>query len=562
MLFRIFFAAAWAVLAASSTPAQAAGAASRPPGEAAGRSHFLVFPFVNGGSEPRLDWLGEGLEELTIERLTVSGQQVYSHDGRTAELERFGMPPSAKLSRASMLRLASDLDADFVLFGNFKTEGKNLSVEARLLRVNTPALLPALGETGPLESLMELSTKLIWRLLSAQDPGFPLRFSEFARLQRPLRLDAFEHFVRGRLAGEDDARLREFREAARLDPEWPDPVFALGQVYMSRRDCAAAVTWFGRVPRSHERFLDSVFSTGVCRLWLNQPDRAEETFVSLQGTLKTTSLAAGLPELWNNLAIARARSGKLTQAQADVARAAELDPDENDYPLNRGLLFLRADDAASAVSQFQLAARREPEDAEARALLIHALERAGQKKEAEAERAAAAEVLGATPLPAIRPDNLSRLERIRTELDTSGLWQEMDATAAATAPAAPANVTGVSNHVRMGRQFAAGGKLAEAEREFRVALAADERDPAAHRGLAGIFRRQQKLEEAAGEFRRSLELRDSATVRTELARVYLEQKKTELARQELQRALQLAPKYTAARELLQRLKPAKPGTPQ
>src|SRR5271168_2379168 len=65
---------------------------------------YLVFPFENAGASPRLDWLGEGLEELTIERLSAAGQQVYSHAGRTGELERSGLPPNAKLSRASMLR--------------------------------------------------------------------------------------------------------------------------------------------------------------------------------------------------------------------------------------------------------------------------------------------------------------------------------------------------------------------------------------------------------------------------------------------------------------------------
>ncbi|HEX4379604.1 MAG TPA: hypothetical protein VH022_06205, partial [Candidatus Acidoferrum sp.] len=60
---------------------------------------YLVFPFENNGSSPRLDWLGEGLEELTIQYLSDAGEQVYSHAGRAGELERYGLPASAKLSR-------------------------------------------------------------------------------------------------------------------------------------------------------------------------------------------------------------------------------------------------------------------------------------------------------------------------------------------------------------------------------------------------------------------------------------------------------------------------------
>ena len=72
---------------------------------------YLVFPFENVGSSPRFDWLGEGLEELTIQRLAAAGEQVYSHAGRLAELERYGLPRSSKLSRATMLHAAEDLVA-------------------------------------------------------------------------------------------------------------------------------------------------------------------------------------------------------------------------------------------------------------------------------------------------------------------------------------------------------------------------------------------------------------------------------------------------------------------
>ena len=83
---------------------------------------YLVFPFENNGSSPRLDWLGEGLEELTIQYLSDAGEQVYSHAGRAGELERYGLPTSAKLSRATMLRIAQDLDADYVIFGSFTSD--------------------------------------------------------------------------------------------------------------------------------------------------------------------------------------------------------------------------------------------------------------------------------------------------------------------------------------------------------------------------------------------------------------------------------------------------------
>src|SRR5215813_11964839 len=189
---------------------------------------YLVFPFENAGSSPRLDWLGEGLEELTIQYLSNGGEQVYSHAGRAGEFERYGLPATAKLSRATMLRIAQDLDADYVVFGSFNSDGTSLTVNSRVLRVDPPALLPPVKETAPLSSLMELQTGLVWKLIAANERNYPLALKEFAKNQRPLRLDAFEHFVRGLLANDDEPRLRELKEAARLEPNWPDSAFALG----------------------------------------------------------------------------------------------------------------------------------------------------------------------------------------------------------------------------------------------------------------------------------------------------------------------------------------------
>jgi tetratricopeptide (TPR) repeat protein/TolB-like protein len=525
---------------------------------------YLVFPFENAGASPRLDWLGEGLEELTIQRLSAAGQQVYSHTGRTGELDRSGLPPTAKLSRASMLRIAQNMDADYVIFGRFTSDGQTLMVEAQILRVSPTRLLPAIRETGPLDSLMDLHVKLLWRLLSANDHAYPRTLEEFSKVQRPLRLDAFEHYVRGLLASDDDPRLRELREAARLEPEWPDPDYAIGDAYYARRDCDSALIWFAKVPKTHDRYVEAVFATGVCRLLMNQPEKAEEVFLSLQGALRNNLVSgADLPEILNNLALARARQNNTAAAVADLRRAAELDPDEDDYPFNLGLLALGANDFAGAANYFREASEREPDKAENRALMILSLEKAGKQAEADQERDTAAETFGPDALPVVRldakKDTLLHLERVRSEMDTTALRLEIVSAGDSANVAAAAVADTPAAHIRRGRQELSAGRVDAAEVEFRSAVAADPGSASAHNGLAEVYRRRGKLDDSAKELQASLAIRDSAAVRTTLARVYLEQKKVDLARTELERALKLAPKYPDAKELLEHLQRAKPS---
>jgi tetratricopeptide (TPR) repeat protein len=537
---------------------------------------YLVFPFENSGASPRLDWLGEGLEELTIQYLSDAGEQVYSHAGRAGELERYGLPSSAKLSRATMLRIAQDLDADFVIFGSFTSDGTSLTVDAHVLRIDPPALLPPVHETGDLNSLMDLQSRVVWRALSANNKSYPLTQSEFAKTLRPLRLDAFEHFVRGLLATDDEPRLRELREAARLEPAWPDPAFALGETYAARGDCNSALPWFTHVPKTHQRYVEAVFATGVCRLQLNQPDKAEEVFTTLQASLRDNPTpgsaasdsisGADLPEILNNLGVALSRQGKTPAAQSDLQRATELDPDEDDYPFNLGLLAYRANDFSAAAASFQEASEREPDNPEDRALLILALEKGGKKAEADEERETVAEALGPNALPTIhidaKGDSQPRLDRIKTVLDITALRLEIQSSAgpATTASSSMSDmpVTPVT-HIRRGRQELAAGKLDTAEADFRAALASDPANASAHQGLAEVDRRRAKLDDAVKELQASLATRDSAVVRTMLARVYLEQKKFDQARSEAERALALAPNYAEAKQLLDHLQNAKPG---
>jgi Tfp pilus assembly protein PilF len=402
-------------------------------------------------------------------------------------------------------------------------------------------------------------------MLSANNRNYALSLAGFTKRQRPLRLDAFEHYIRGLLASEDDARLRELREAARLEPEWPEPDFALGEAYFARHDCDSALPWYARIPKTHDRYVESVFATGVCRLLLGQPDQAEEVFTSLQGALKNNIVSgADLPEILNDLAIARARQGKTAAAQTDFRRAAELDPGEDDFPFNLGLLALQTNDPAAAAGYFREAAEREPDNAEDRALLILSLENAGNKTEADQERESANETFGPNGLPVIRLDakneTLARLNRLKTELDVTALRAEIESVeSSASEAASDSSIDTPLTHLRRGRQELSAGHADAAEKEFRAVLTVDPRSPAAHRGLAEIDRRQGKMDDAVKELQASLDAQDSAVVRTMLAKIYLEQKKPVLARAEVEKALKLAPNYAEAKQLLEHLQNSKPS---
>jgi len=523
---------------------------------------FLVFPFENSGSSARLDWIGEGLEELTIQRLSAAGQQVYSHEGRLREMDRSGFPATANLTRATMLHIAQELDADYVIFGEYTSDGTRLTVSARLLRVSPVALPPVIEESGALSSLMELHARLTWKLLVSADHAYPLNLAEFSRLQQPLSLAAFEQYIRGLLANDDDVKLRDLKDAARLEPSWADPALAIGDLYFQKGDCDAALPWYAKVPPSNTLHLEASFASGVCRLRLGQPDKAEEIFTELEQTLHHDLVdGADVPEILNNLAIARARQQEFPPAQTALGRARDIDPDEDDYPFNLGLLALQQKDYATAETHFREASQREPDNPEDYAFLIYTLDKSGKKPEATAEREAATDAFGEKGLPLLRFDSkadepFSHYQRIKPDLDMTSLRLEFEGPPLPVRADSPTNVAVA--RIRSGRQNAHAGRLDAADKDFQAALAVEPNNAIAHRELADIYRRRGKLDDAARELQFSLNSHDSAAVRTMLARIYLEQKKFDLARTEVQKAIKLAPNYPDAKQLLDHLEHSKP----
>jgi tetratricopeptide (TPR) repeat protein len=409
-----------------AAPEQTAGDAS--PAAAESRHEtLLVFPFENESRMANLDWLGEGLSEMMAERLEDRGVNLLSREDRLATLERMGLPDSASFSHATIVKIAAEADADVVVYGRFQSDGKTATMEARVLRLSPPSLSPALTQTSGMQDLLRAQARLTWQILCAlgnkecPQQGASTDESSFSEPPPSLSLDALENFVRGISASEDEERLRALREAARLEPAWDRPAFELGQIYFNRHDCDSALVWYSRVPPNRPDGAEASFNMGVCHLARNDAARADASF---SGLLERTHKSGErdslpeLPEMHNNLGVARLRLGKWNEAGTEFERASALDPDEADYCINLALAKLIGKQSAAAVDPLERARKIDPGDKVAKALLIAILESLGRGPEAAAIRAEAAESAEKqAPLNLLDTAGLARLVRVSRDLD-------------------------------------------------------------------------------------------------------------------------------------------------
>jgi tetratricopeptide (TPR) repeat protein len=335
---------------------------------------LLVFPFQNDSKIANVDWLGEGMSELTTERLEDRQLNVLSREDRLAVLEKMGLPDSARFSHATIIKIAAEADADVVVYGRFQSDGKTATLEARVLRLNPPSLSPPLTETGAMQDLLKANARLTWQVLCTLDktrcPAQGTNRDEFSFSDPPpsLHLDALENFVRGLAGSQDEERLRWLREAARLEPAWDRPAFELGQIYFKKRDCESALVWYSRVAPNRPDGPDASFASGVCHLVRNDAARAEAAFSGLiERTRKTGEKDSipELPEMHNNLGVARLRLGKWSEAGTEFDRASALDPGEADYLVNSAIAKLIGKQSAAAVAPLDRARKIDPDDKEA-----------------------------------------------------------------------------------------------------------------------------------------------------------------------------------------------------
>ncbi len=520
----------------AGTLAGAAAAQTRAP-EAAART-VVVLPFENESKAPGLEWISESFPEVLGQRLASPVLYVVSREDRNYAFDRAGIPANVHLSRATLYRIAEQMDADLVVLGSYNFDGQAFSARAQLLDMKALRLLPEQTESGALVKLIDIQTALAWDLLrQLRPPSLPSR-EQFVASAGAIRLDAFENYVRGVIDTSRPAKVKHFREAIRLKPDYTLAILQLARTYYDAREYEQAASWFDKVPRSDPAAREANFYLGLSAYYLGDFAKAEDAFSFVASRLPLT-------EVYNNLGVVSGRRGK--RAEIDYfQKAVKADGNDPDYHFNLGVALYRGGDTAGAARQVREALSLRPNDAEAKSLLDTIA--SGSVARVSEGNAAGGRVEAAAraKIP---------LERIKRNYDESSFQQlalEMQNAAEQRLSHSDPR-THAQFHVTRGREFLAKGFKAEAERDFREAIELDPSNAAAHLGLA---RAVEDINDssARAEAQAALRLEPISTeAMLLLARLDMKSHQAQSAEDLVDRALALEPNNAAALALKQTL---------
>ena len=501
---------------------------------------LMVMPFENQSSAPGLEWISESFPEVLSQRMASPHLYITSHDDREYAFDHSGVPATVLPSRATIYRVAEQMDADYVVLGSYTYDGKTFSAKAQLLDMKKLHLSAPVDSSGPLPSLIELQTALAWQLLQ-QLPTHPtVTREQFMTAFPPVRLDAFENYVRGVLATGYQQRIHYFHEAVKLNPNYTRAMLQLGKTYYDAHEYESASVWFTRIPKTSDAAGEANFLLGMSEFYRGNFEKSYAAFSYLSTRLPLT-------EVYNNMGVVDARLGHRAQAVEYFTKATTADPNDSDYRFNLAVALYKNGDNTGALRQLKDELQQRPNDTEAKALL-EMINRGVPPPPAPPTNNVAAAYTLLTSNQSHVP-----MERIKRNYDEASYRQlEMEIHNLAEARLAKMDPhSHAAYHVQRGKELLAQNMSEEAEIEFRDAINTDYNNDIAHAQLALLLEKKGDLGNARAEAQTSVRLKPNVDAYLVLARLDLKQNQTQSAENEVQRALAIEPGNATALTLKQ-----------
>jgi TolB-like protein/Tfp pilus assembly protein PilF len=495
---------------------------------------MVVLPFENTSPTPGLEWIGESFPETFHEQLNSPVLYVASRDERLRAYDREGVPAGVHASRATLYRIAEQMDVDYAVLGSYRYDGSRLTVTAQLLDMRAPRLLPAATESAPLADLGALQSELAWDLLHSIRADFPLAKEKYVANVAPIRLDALQNYIRGILATTAEEKIQHYREATKLNPDYAQAWLALGKTYYAQHAYEPAISALSQVQQS------GAMSGAIAReanFYLGLAALAHGDFAKSESAFEFVAARLPLAEVYNNLGVVAARRGHSPKKVAEYfERAIQDDPSDSDYHFNLAVTLEQSGDRAGAARELRATLDRHPNDADAKMLL-------------EAQAPAAGGIVPSSATSKFPSERIKRNyeeDAFRQMTTQMASWSEQQFIKSDPR-------THSRYHLELGKELLAHGFTTEAEAEFRHAAAVDPASPAPLAALAEDFNARGDAHEARAQAEASLRIRESAAAYLILARLDLQENKAESAFQNVTRALQLEPGNPAGQDLKRKL---------
>jgi tetratricopeptide (TPR) repeat protein/nucleotide-binding universal stress UspA family protein len=348
---------------------------------------IVTMAFENQSGRPEYNWVGESFSAALADLLDKPGLVAIRPDERNVAYKQEGLPPTAILTRATMIKIAERAGANLVVMGTYRIAGEGrdstITITARVIDIREGRLVgKEYNRGGPLVDLQKLQGDLAYEILYQHNQALPFSRDQLTTDATSAPVGAFENFIKGTLTRDKDARvgfldrsIREYSEKSKSP--YIAAIFELGRIRFEAGEYKEALEQLALVDEKNPRYDEAQFYVGVAQDALGQIEPA-------LATLK--KLAARLPlfEVYNNIGVLLIKQRQYKDAIDHLKPASDAAPRDTDTLFTLGYAYFLAKDNANAAVILKNATKQRATDGEAFYVLSKTLAALGDQAGATA----------------------------------------------------------------------------------------------------------------------------------------------------------------------------------
>ncbi len=302
---------------------------------------LVIFPLESRSNVESLEWIGEGIAISLEKQLQGPLVKVISRDERISLLKDTDLPSTIPLSRASMIRVAQQTSADFVVMGTYGGVEEGLQISVNIYDVKAMKLSGDIVAHGPLGALPQVENELAWQILTYNRLEQLTLREEFTKRARKVPNEAYSYFVQSCISTNINNSIKLLLKSMDLYSDYPETRFLLGRYYYQNGDCLNAMPHFVPARQDESNYFENEFMLGTCCLQQNSLDEAIQTF--------SQSLAISRSvEAINNLGVAYLLKGDYELALQNFLEAHNLAETDALVAINLAILrYLQGSNSAA-----------------------------------------------------------------------------------------------------------------------------------------------------------------------------------------------------------------------
>jgi TolB-like protein/Flp pilus assembly protein TadD len=383
---------------------------------------IAVLPFENLSGDSKQEYFSDGMtDDLITDLSKISGLFVIA---RNSTFTYKGKP-------VKIQQVSEELGVRYVLEGSVRKAGARVRINAQLIDATTGGHLWAERYDGNLADVFALQDKVTQNIVAALAVTLTAGEQEYARWQETDNVAAYDLFLQGwtqyiRRTPDGFAKaVSHFKKAIELDPKYGRAYAALASTYWESShsfwSSSLGVTW-GEARHLAEQYLEKAMqypTTLAHQIAARMLVDWQQYEKAIEEAEHSIVLDPSDPNSYRSLAYALIYAGKPEDAVGIVEKSMRLDPHYPAYTLFvLGLAFFSMNRFDEAVTNFQRARLRNPEDS---ILLIYLSAAYALSDRLEEAKATIAELKKALPMMTVDLIMGSPLWRYKNRLDNKRL---------------------------------------------------------------------------------------------------------------------------------------------